>query len=604
MQLSLDDLMRLEVSTVSRKTEALWSAPGAIDVLTDEDIRRSGVFHLPDALRLAAGVHVGQPNAREWAVGIRGFNVTSGNKLNVQMDGRSVFTPFFSGVLWDAQNTLLEDIDRIEIMRGPAGALWGSYATNGFIQILTKPAWATQGTLVMGAAGTEMPGAFAVRHGGKVDDNTFYRVYAKYAQFDWTYDANGRHTQAATDFGQVGFRADGRRQANAFTLQGDVYTNKGLLKDRQQNEISGGNLTGHWTRDLGADADLRVTSYYDYTSKRFLAPFYERRHSFSGAVKYHAVRGVHDFQLGADVLGSRDNVEGGTIFLDPPRRTFASGSLFGHDMVTLIPKRLTLTVGAQALYTNFSGWEVQPTIRGAWMPSARTTIWAAVSRAVRTPIRLDEDIVLVEGSRRVFEGNDDLKPERVTAYELGGRFKPNERLAFTLAGFVNRYNDVRSYESIAPNSMEPPWTFKNTTNVNSGGVETMIFFQPHSRVFMKATYRYLDFNLTKDPGSGDFQNGIFEGNDPRHVGTLSVRVDLPRNVELDLVGRGASRLPNPTMDGYVTMDARLAWRPRPEWEVAVIGRDLTEPQRRDFVTPTRAGEEIGRSVTLKTTWRF
>lgn len=596
--------MRLEVSTVSRKTEQWWTAPGAIDVLHDDEIRRAGVFVLPDALRLMGGVHVGQPNGREWAVAIRGFNVISSNKLNVQMDGRSLFTPFFSGVLWDAQDTLLEDIDRIEVMRGPAGALWGSHATNGFIQILTKPAWATQGSLVSTTVGTEMPVAFAVRHGGKLDSDTFYRVYAKYTQFDWSYDASGRHGRPTIDIGQVGFRSDARRGESTFTLQGDAYTNKGLLKDTSPNKISGGNLTGHWARPLAADSDLRVTAYYDYTSKRFAAPFFERRHTGSASVKYHLARGMHDVQVGADGLVSRDHVTGGAVFLDPPRRTFSSNSVFAHDTLTLLPNRLTLTVGAQALHTNFSGWEVQPTIRAVAMPSSRVTLWGAVSRAVRTPIRLDEDLTFVANGATAFHGNDELKPERVIAYELGSRFKVGERVAVSLVGFVNRYNDVRSYESATNTFQALPWTFKNTTNVDSSGVETVIYFQPFARLFFKATYRYLDFELTKDPGSGDFMNGVFEANDPRHVGMLMARVDLPREVEFDFVVRGASGLPNPAAPGYVTCDARLGWRPKPSWEIALIGRDLAEPRHRQFTTPNSLNQEIGRSVSLKSTWRF
>jgi iron complex outermembrane recepter protein len=243
-------------------------------------------------------------------------------------------------------------------------------------------------------------------------------------------------------------------------------------------------------------------------------------------------------------------------------------------------------------------------LRAAWTPSTRFTLWGAVSRAVRTPIRLDEDLTFRLGDVTLFEGNNDLKPERVVAFELGTRFKVDERLAFTVAGFVNSYNDVRSYESVTTTFRELPWTFKNSTNVESSGVEAMVFFQPVPRVFLKATYRYLEFELTKDPGSGDFQNGIFEANDPRHVGTLTVRLDLPRRVEFDITGRGASGLPNPRAPGYVTFDARLGWHVTPGWEIAVIGRDLAERQHREFMTPNSNNEEIGRSVTLKSTWRF
>lgn len=205
-ELSLEEPLNLKVSTVSRKPEPWWSAPSGVDIVTGEDIRRSGAQNLPDALRLATGVHVGQPNARSWAISTRGMNVLAANKISVAMDGRSLFTPFFSGVQWDAQDTLLEDVDRIEVVRGPVGALWGAFAVNGFIQILTKPAWDTQGWLLSAGTGTEDPGSFAVRYGGKLSQDTFYRAYVKYFQTDWTYLASGQHAQPATDLLQAGFR--------------------------------------------------------------------------------------------------------------------------------------------------------------------------------------------------------------------------------------------------------------------------------------------------------------------------------------------------------------------------------------------------------------
>jgi iron complex outermembrane receptor protein len=227
--LSLDQLMDLKVTTASRQPERWWAAPNGIDVVTGDDIRRAGAENLPDAMRLATGVQVGQPSARSWAISIRGMDVLAANKISVVMDGRSLFTPFFSGVLWDAQDTLLEDIGRIEVVRGPIGALWGAFAVNGFIQILTKTARDTQGLLASAGTGTEDPGSFALRYGGKLGEDTAFRVYGKYFQTDWTYLANGKHAQPATDFLQSGFRLDGRRSHDtAVTLQGDYYTNKNL----------------------------------------------------------------------------------------------------------------------------------------------------------------------------------------------------------------------------------------------------------------------------------------------------------------------------------------------------------------------------------------
>lgn len=604
-QLSLEELMRLDVSTVSRKAEQWWTAPGAIDVITNEDIRRSAALSLPDVLRLGVGVHVGQANAREWAIAVRGFNVTASNKLNVQMDGRSLFTPFFSGVLWNAQDTMLEDIDRIEISRGPGGATWGAFAVNGFIQILTKPAWETQGSLVSAAAGTEA-GWFSYRYGGKAGDSTFYRVYGKYSQFNGTYSpVTHERSMPTTDLAQTGFRVDSRgRGDTTFTLHGDVYTNKGTPKDHLQNEFSGANLTGTITRTLAVDSDVSVTAYYDYTSKDFAGTFDELRDTLALSAKYRLVSGANEIQLGADGLVSWDKVFGPQVTFEPERRTFYTVTAFAQDTVTLVPKLWTATLGAQVLYNGYSGADVQPTARLAWTPNPRRTIWAAVSRAVRPPVRIDRDLVVRFGGTTVFEGNDDLEAENVVSYELGGRQRIGERLAVYVAGFVNRYDNLRSYESRSPPYMSFPWTFKNTTNAHSSGVEVSALWQPVTRLFLKANYRYLDLHLTKDPGSGDFQDGLFEMNDPHHVASITARLDLPGRVELDTTLRHVSSLPRPAIHAYTTADIRLGWSPRSDWELSVIGQNLFDPRHPDFITANSINDEVARSVTAKATWRF
>ena len=605
-RLSLEELMNVEVSTVSRKAELLWTAPGALDVIGDDDIRRSGVTNIPDALRLAAGVHVGQANAREWAIGMRGFNVNASNKLNVQLDGRSLFTPFFSGVLWDAQDTMIEDIARIEVMRGPAGASWGAFALNGFVQILTKPAWETQGLLASVATGTENPLLFSARYGGKLSDTTFYRVYAKYNQYKWTYTRNtDRRAAPDTDFLQTGFRADTRGAGGSvLTLQGDAYTNKGTPKDRPQNEVSGANLTAHWFRPLALNADVRGTVYYDYTEKAFVDPFHETRHTFSGSLKYHVATRGHDIQVGADALFSRDDVRGGIIYLDPAERDYHNLSIFAQDTIALVPGRWNVTAGVQGLYTNFSGFDFQPTLRTAWMPQSRTTIWSALSRAVRTPVRIDEDLTAKFDTLLAFQGNKNLKSETVLSWELGVRHKFNERLAVAVTGFLNRYDNVRSYESATSTFRAFPWTFKNTTNVDTSGFEIVGLGQPAARVYVKASYRYLDFSLTKDPGSGDFQNGFYEANDPRHLANVTTRIDLPRRVEVDVTVRYASSLPNPPMEGFTTMDARIGWNVTDRLDVSLIGRNLLDARHPEFTTANHPNDEVARSLTLRTTWRY
>ena len=604
-RLTLEELMQLDVSTVSRKAEQWWTAPGAIDVITSEDIRRSPYLTLPDLLRLSTGVHVGRPNAREWAVAVRGFNVVASNKLNVQMDGRSLFTPFYSGVLWNAQDTMLEDIDRIEVSRGPGGALWGAYAVNGFVQILTKPAWETQGLLASGGAGTEMPGFLSWRYGGKASEATFYRVYGKYSRFRAMYAPFGDRTSPTTDLAQAGFRTDTRAGGDTtLTLHGDVYTNKGTPDDHLQNEISGANFTARLNRVLGADADFDLTGYYDYTSKNFAGTFRELRDTVSGSAKFRLRRGAHDLQFGVDGLYSWDHVWGPQLTFEPPRQDFYTASAFAQDSVAIVPGRFTAVLGGQVLYNIYSRLDAQPTARFAWTPGERTTVWGAVSRAVRTPVRIDRDLVARFGGTLFFEGNNDLKPESAVAYELGARHRFNERVATYVTVYANHYDNLRSYESMSSTFMALPWTFKNTTNAHSTGVEAGLLFQPVNRLFVKASYRQLNLELTKDPGSGDFRDGIFEMNDPEHIAVVTARLTLPRSVEFDVTLRHLSRLPSPRLKAYTTADVRLAWSPRPELELAAIGQNLLEPRHADFITPNGRNEELARSVTFKATWRY
>lgn len=605
-QLSLEDLMSIEVSTVSRKTESWWSAPGAIDVVTGEDIRRAGAMNIPDALRLATGVQVGQPNARDWGISTRGFTVLAANKMNVQMDGRTLYTPFFSGVIWDVQDTLMEDIDRIEVLRGPGGALWGAYAVNGFIQVLTKPAWQTQGYLASAAAGTEAPGAVSLRYGGKAGARTFYRAYAKYSQYDWTYaKGGGPRTRAASDYARAGFRADTRSdQDTTLTLQGDIYSNKGTPKDNSATPSSGGNIGGQWKRLLDLQSDVQVQAYYDRTSRTYSGPFFEDRSTISGMAKYRTAVGMNEIQVGLDTLVSWDNIRSPTIVtIQPPKRTYTTFGLFAQDTITFVPNVWTGTVGLKGEHTSASGYEFQPTVRLAWTPDATTTIWGAISRAVRPPVRIDQGLLFKTGDLVIFQGNENLKSEVVLAAELGIRRQLSQSLAIDLAAFANRYDDVRSYDN-APTPTTFPWTFGNSLNARSSGVEATILYQPISRVFVKAGYRYLDLVLTKDPGSRDFRNGEFEANDARHVGTVTVRTDLGAHFEIDATLRYQSGLSRPDMAGYAAVDARLGWVPSPRWDLSLIGRNLSDPRHQEFVATNTTNEEVARSLTLKLTCRF
>jgi len=600
--LSLDELMKVEVSTVSRKSEPLWSAPSGVDVVTGDDIRRAGAENLPDALRLAAGVHVAQPSKRSWAVSIRGMNVLAANKISVVMDGRSLFTPFFSGVQWDAQDTLLEDIDRIEVVRGPVGALWGAFAVNGFIQIITKSAFDTQGLLASAGTGTEDPGLFAARYGGTMGADTAYRVYAKYIQTDWTYLASGAHAEPATDFFQSGFRVDGRRSADTtVTLQGDLYTNRGLPLDRVQTDISGGNLLGRWRRALSPLSSVQVQAAFDHTYRLIPQSFEETRNSASASLNYQRALGRHGLVVGADGLVSGDSIGNiGIAQLEPPRRTIHDLRAYAEGEFRLRPA-VALVVGAEVEHGSFAGYEAQPTLRLRWTPNAETTAWAAVSRAVRTPVRIDEDLVIRVPGLTLFEANDDFKTEHTTAYEVGARQRPLRALSVLASLFAYRYDDLRSTEPVG--AAPVPLTFKNGLDARSYGGEIGLLFQPWPRLLLRGSYRYLDLRFSRDPGSRDTTNGTAEGNDPKHVAIVGSHLTLPGRVEVDAYLRCASRLPAPRLPGYTTADLRLGWSPWKSLELSIVGRNLLDRQHAEFVTTNSLNEQVHRSVTVKLTLR-
>jgi iron complex outermembrane receptor protein len=601
-KLSLEELMSIEVTSVSRKEENWWSSPGASDVHTGEDIRRSGALTLQDSLRLMTGVHVTQPQARAWGIGMRGFTLPGGNKINVQIDGRSLFTPFYSGVFWDAQDVMLESVDRIEVVRGPVGALWGAYAVNGIIQITTKSAWETQGTLVSGTVATENAHVGSMRYGGKVGADAAYRVYAQYRALPPTY-IDGRQAEAATDLLQAGFRADLRRPADTkLTLQGDVYTNRDTFRRGDREVVTGANVLGRWERGLPDGRDVQVVTYFDYTGREFEVGLSEQRRTFQVNAKYHAAVGRHDFLIGTDNMVSWDSIGNiPALRFDPAKRTVGVGSVYGNYTYHLVPRRLAATAGAKLEHNSFTGFEAQPSVRVGWTPSLRTTIWGAVSRAVRTPVRFDHDVVFPG----VFAADDGFKSEEVLAFEVGMRQRFSERVAAGLTLFRNRYDNLRTYHPQGATLL--PLTFRNYRNADSHGAELGFMVQLAERVRLRGGYRYLDIDLTEDPGAQDIIGPKFELNDARHVGTLTARIDVRRGLELDLALRGASALRFRATPGYITGDVTLGWTLNDRWQLSLIGRNLFRPYQLEAIIPqneTRPGHEVPRFVALRATQKF
>jgi iron complex outermembrane recepter protein len=631
--LSLEELMDVEVTSVSRTEETLGGAAAAIAVVTNEDIRRSGATSIPEALRMVPGIHVARRNSDSWAVSSRGFSSINSEKLLVLSDTRSIYTPLVSGVQWDVQDYLMEDIDRIEVIRGPGAALWGSNAVNGVINITTKSARDTQGLYLEGSTGTEEQAIAGMRHGGTIGENGYFRVFAKYFDRDETFHAD-RGKSDDWRLGHVGFRGDwDQSEDDTVTLQGDMYRgNIGELgpavsiigRQGPQGDlnvdVSGGNVLGRWRHTISADSDWQFRAYYDHTHRN--DPSYvddldtidlDFQHRWAPAYG-------HELLWGLNYRYTDSRNDGRIIFaLDPPAAQDSLFSGFVQDQVSLLDS-LRLTLGTKLEHNDFSGFEVQPSVRLAWDVAPAQTAWASVSRAVRVPTRLERDIAIdvsnPAGNPIVrLLGNKAFDAERLIAYELGYRWQALQSLFVDVALFHNRYQGLSSLELGAP-FIDPrdgrtvfPIVNENLTDGHSQGLETLLTFTPLPTWRLSASYSYMTLSL--DPHGQDLNRGRFyEGATPKHQFGLRSFLDLPADFQVDAQFRYLSDIEsNPQLvsgghiDAYSELDLRLAWRGWRQIELSLVGQNLLHDRHLEFGTPVTRGE-IERSVYGKVAWNF
>jgi iron complex outermembrane receptor protein len=605
-RLSVEELMEIDVTSVSKRSEPLSTAAAAVSVITGEDIRRSGVTSLPEALRLAVGLEVARVDGHTWAVSARGFNITTANKLQVLIDGRSIYTPLFSGVFWDVQDTLLADIDRIEVIRGPGAALWGANAVNGVINIITKSAAATQGGRVV-AAGGEREGAIAgVRYGGTTAGGTAYRAYGRFSHYAPLVFANGASAHDPLQRTQGGFRVDGGGDGGAFTLQGDLYD--GYYGDPTAGDgaLGGGNLLGRWTRRTSERSDWRLQAYVDATHRSIPNLFSEERRTYDVDLQHHSLLGArHEVVWGLGYRLSDDRVVNSNLvaFL-PPRPTETLVNAYAQDEIALARQRAHLTVGTKLEHNDYTGFEVQPTVRLSYTPSARQTLWGAVSRAVRAPTRIDADVEFFAGPLTLIQGNRDFRSEVVVAYELGWRVQPATGLSLDVATYHNVYSRLRTQEPTpgAPGGF--PFVLANRGRAENDGVGLLANFQMAPWLRWTAGYTYLDERFRLEPGSHDPTGATAEGDDPHHQLMLRASLDLPRRVELDAFLRHVGELPQPVVPAYTELDLRLGWQPVPGLELSLVGRNLLHAHHPEFGNPGPTRQEVPRSVFGRVAWRF
>jgi iron complex outermembrane receptor protein len=597
-ELSLEELGNIEITSVSKAPEWLSSAAASVFVITDEDIRRSGVTSIPEALRLAPNLQVARVDSSQYAISARGFNGITANKLLVLIDGRSVYTPLFSGVFWDAQDTLLEDIERIEVISGPGGTLWGANAVNGVINIITRKAKDTQGTLLSVGGGDEDQILGAFRYGGKVSDNLSYRLYGKYFERDDTVLANEDDVSDGWDKGQGGFRVDWNRGADSLTFQGDAYRGTIDQETPGDQKIEGENLLGRWERDLAGDANLQLQLYFDHTERDFPDIITEVRNTYDIEFQHRfSLTERHEIIWGAGYRTSSDHTRNSDFLAFQPRhRRLDVPSFFVQDKIALWKDRLHLTLGSKYEHNDYTGSEVQPSARLSWQVHERHFLWAAVSRAVRTPARLDQDAFIPASPPFLLEGGPDFESETVVAYELGYRTQPHRRVSLALTLFFNEYDHLRT---LGQGSTPFSFVIDNGGQGETYGVELWGEVQLMDFWRLKAGYAFLEDDLRVSSGSTDPN----EFNDAKHRFLIRTSLDVTPTIELDGTLIYVSHLPDPDVPAYTTLDLRLGWQPIQGLEFSLIGRNLLDGQHPEFgSTPNR--REIERSVLVRAVWRL
>ncbi|EXI79881.1 MAG: Colicin I receptor precursor [Candidatus Accumulibacter appositus] len=651
LDISLEDLLRVEVTSASRKSERLHDVAAAVYVISREDIERSGATSIPEALRMAPGVDVARLANNRWAVSIRGFNNRFGNKLLVLMDGRSIYSPIFSGVLWENEDTLLEDIDRIEVIRGPGAAMWGANAVNGVINIITRRPRDTQGNLLVAGAGSEERAFASFRHGGQAGDG-HYRVWGKAFDRDEAVSGDARSGNDYWRSGRVGFRGDWSvASGQRVMLSGQAYSNdtgdrwqipditarQGVRLTDMKQTGKGAHLLGRseWTLNDGSEAALQA--YVDYSEIEVPGAFKEERTTIDMDFQHRLLVGErHDVLWGLGYRYSGDRIgSAGFIKFQPDSRSFNLASTFIQDDITLLPNTLRMILGVRFETNNFTGYQPLPNARLMWTPSDTQSVWGSVARAVRTPSRgeLDATIdvsVLPPGApgnpssfpilTRNVRSDDSLDNETVIAYELGYRQRLASNLSLDVAAFYNQYGDLRS-AMLAARSFEfsppPPHIVQTTTPDNSieahtHGVEIAVDWSPLSWWRIQPIYSYLSLNSSSTSGDqlSVANTRIFNSSDPQHQWSLRSSMSLADRQQFDFWLRYVSKLGDRNsqlaIPAYTTLDLRYAWRPTRDLELSVVGQNLLDSQHPEFVPSLLPGEalEIQRGVYLKANWQF
>jgi iron complex outermembrane receptor protein len=641
-QLTLEQLGNVEVTTVSKEPEQVWKTPAAIYVLTKQDIIRSGATSIPEALRLVPGVEVARTDSNTWTVGVRGFGSQFSQSVLVLIDGRSVYTPLFAGVNWRLQNVMLEDVARIEVIRGPGGTIWGTNAVNGVINIITENAQDTRGALVSMGGGNLEQGNVGIRYGGTFGQNFSYRVYGMAFRYGPELHVDGNNFDD-WELGQGGFRLDWNNQKkDSISIQGDLYKGSigedesiayysppAMVAVRMPEDVSGGNILFKWQRKASEKSDFIFQAYYDRTW-RLGSQLGEKRNTFDLDLTHHwnvLPRQEVTWGLGARWSPSDFIQKVPTVIFQPFHQADNIYSAFLQDEIAILRNSLWFTLGTKFEHNIYTGWETEPSARILWTPTPRQSVWAAVTRAVRSPSRIDEDLQLTALIATIpvpqylqLADNKQFDSEKLLGYELGYRKLVTPQIYFDLALFRNNYNDLASYGDpvISPETASNPpglvamlpWI--NGITGTTEGFEIAPDWKPRPWLEARASWSYLNMDLRSKAGSSPESTiAIDEGSSPRHRAVFQARISLPKGFEFDPVYRYVSALPAQYPTGlpadyakaYSTMDFRLARRMTNSLELSISGQNLLQPGHPEFAGDPGALVLIRRTFYAALTWR-
>lgn len=613
--LSLEELMNLEVTSVSRREEKFSEAPSAIQVITADDIRRSGATSLPEALRLAGNLDIAQKNSHDWAITARGFNTDLANKLLVLIDGRTVYTPLFSGVFWDRQDYLLEDIERIEVISGPGGTLWGANAVNGVINIITKKSADSRGLYAEAGGGTELRSFAGLRYGGTIGSKASFRLYGKYVDRDGAVFPDGHDAADGWSTAQGGFRMDAdASERNSVTVQGDYYGGAENMSTGGENKLHGANILGRWSHIFSDRSMVKLQLYYDNASLAqpvpesrnndntvVLAPAgtlkdntdtydLDFQHSLQPGSRHQIVWGlgyrrIHDEVQNAPGLAFEPEVLDRNLF-----------NIFAQDKF-MVADDLFFTLGTKVEHNDYTGFEFEPGVQLQSTFSNDQTIWVSVSRAVRMPSRTDRHIrIPTPGFSPIIDnllvGGEDFRSETLIAYELGYRARIGSQLSGSVSTFYNVYDDLRSTSLSPPDPITGlpfPLFYENDLEGETYGFELDITCPLFDWWRLHAGYNFISEDIRVKKGGQDFNNALNETADPRNRFSMRSSMNLLRTLELDARFRWIDSFVygnagvKEEAGSYGELQARLGWHVVPKLEVSVIGQNLLHSSHLEYV---------------------